>query len=513
MKTTLALVVSFFMTHPAALGQQLVHQYNPDADNNGWIGVFDLIELLSSYETPWPPVVNFVDCGDDLLYNNHVYATLEINGRCWLSENLQTITYRNGDSLLFTSDYGHPWTSSSEGYSTYYLNDSTTFSQYGRLYNWYAVNDPRGLCPSGWIVPGKSDWLNIASTPQADGGSLKSTFGWNPSSVSSTAAAGFEAWPAGRKNSTWWSGFSGLGEEAVFWTSKVFDSEHAEAARLVYYSSELDLIAYDMNAGFSVRCVLGGERSGCTQSNYLEFDPLANSNDGSCITIRVAGCTNTQATNYDEAANFDDGSCDVANSPCDGYAAIFYDSHSYPIVEVGDQCWFKENLRSESLNNGLSLPFTQDYGSWSQWTSPGYSAFPNLAASQEFGFLYNWYFAASPQACPIGWHVPEDYDFEILLSVAGGAEIAGGSLKSTTYHWNQPNIGATNSTGYAALPCGMISHCYWCGGSQLGDEAHFWTVTHDGQTGSHVFIQKSSSQVFNSPSPFNSGFSIRCVKN
>lgn len=493
-------------------GQQEDFEYNPDVDNDGWIGVSDLTGLLAKYDSPWPPLVDFNDCGDAIEYNGYVYSTVEINGRCWFAENLQTDRYRNGDPLLFSTDYGHPWTSTTEGYQTYYQNDSVEYADLGRLYNWYAVNDTRGLCPSGWIVPDMNEWKNIGPTPQSAGGDLKSSQYWNPPNTGFSDVGLLNAFPSGRKRSSWWSGFSGHGLEAVFWTPNFYDDDHAFAYRLTYYSPELDLTAIDKNAGMSVRCVLNEDFTGCTSEEYLEYNAVANVDDGSCLTLKIEGCMNELAQNYNEVANVDDGSCEILDSPCNGYQTITFDSFEYSLVEIGSQCWFKENLRSESNNTGLSLPFTTDFGAWTQWSSSGYSVMPDLTASQDYGFLYNWYSAGSGEVCPSGWRVPQKSDFDLLLETAGGAENAGGALKATSNLWLQPNIGATDAYGFSALPAGKIRDCWWCGGTELGSKAHFWTSTADTVSAVEFSLSHDSISIQEDNSSFNLGLSVRCIR-
>ena len=80
---------------------------------------------------------------------------------------------------------------------------------------------------------------------------------------------------------------------------------------------------------------------GCTDPAYVEYNASANTDDGSCSTSVVEGCTDPADVNYNAAANTDDGGC--ASNPC---GSIEFDGYTYSLVEIGDQCWFAENLRT-----------------------------------------------------------------------------------------------------------------------------------------------------------------------
>lgn len=141
-------------------------------------------------------------------------------GQTWTSKNLNTTRYRNGDvipAVVYNSD----WASLTTGAWCWYNNDSVMYSKYGRLYNWYAVNDPRGLAPAGWHVPSDAEWKklaicvdNSADTSQSynistsAGGAMKSDVisDW-ANDVGSTNNSGFTGLPGGRRFSNGDSGF------------------------------------------------------------------------------------------------------------------------------------------------------------------------------------------------------------------------------------------------------------------------------------------------------------------
>jgi len=209
---------------------------------------------------------------------------------------------------------------------------------------------------------------------------------------------------------------------------------------------------------------------GCTDTAYLEYNAAANTDDGSCITPVVEGCTDPADVNYDAAANTDDGSCASACTD------VEMNGHTYAVVEIDDQCWFAENLRTTVYGNGDVIPAGLTDGAWTSTTAgatavygegssgcQGYS--PVIDACDEaqslaaYGRLYNWYAVDDARGlCPAGWHVPTDGEWtelEDYITSQGFAGTEGTALKSTTGWSNNGN--GTNDFGFSALPGGLRS--------------------------------------------------------
>jgi uncharacterized protein (TIGR02145 family) len=127
-----------------------------------------------------------------------------------------------------------------------------------------------------------------------------------------------------------------------------------------------------------------------------------------------------------------------------------------------------EDLRTSHYNDGTPIPYIPDKKKWANLKSGAYcwNCWFNDDESDNpgYGALYNWY-ALTDKLCPVGWHVSTDKDWETLVNYCGGWELAGGKLKEAgTTHWNAPNIGATNETGFTALPSlgDGTSTGWWC---------------------------------------------------
>ena len=139
------------------------------------------------------------------------------------------------------------------------------------------------------------------------------------------------------------------------------------------------------------------------------------------------------------------------------------DGNVYNTVTIGAQCWIQENLKATHYNDGSSIPLVTDDLSWSNLTTPGYCWYNNDETTYKNtnGAIYNWYVAdassnGNKNVCPSGWHVPTDNEWSVLVAFLGGEIIAGGKLKEAgTIHWDAPNTGATNETGFTALPFGI----------------------------------------------------------
>lgn len=156
----------------------------------------------------------------------------------------------------------------------------------------------------------------------------------------------------------------------------------------------------------------------------------------------------------------------IESSPGPG---ITYGGYTYPTVILGNgQEWMAENLRTTQYNNGTDIPLVTDQQQWSSnfdliTTNPMMCWYNNDEAANtanNVGALYNW-FAVSPlyngnrNVCPVGWHVPTNAEWTLLTDYLGGEFVAGGKMKSTgTQYWLSPNAGATNESGFSALPAG-----------------------------------------------------------
>jgi uncharacterized protein (TIGR02145 family) len=191
-----------------------------------------------------------------------------IGNVAWSNSNLSVTRYRNGDLIPQVTN-GAQWASLTTGAWCWYDNDSARYAAtYGRLYNWYAVNDPRGLAPQGWRIPSLGDWNKmikyldsnadttcINCTPSlVAGGMLKSTEDWYPPNTGATNSSLFNGKPGGTRASNG-TAFLGFGYSGQWWTTTTFGPVGALRVLLYNSNSHISIANYDKPNGFSVRVV------------------------------------------------------------------------------------------------------------------------------------------------------------------------------------------------------------------------------------------------------------------
>jgi uncharacterized protein (TIGR02145 family) len=193
--------------------------------------------------------------------------------------------------------------------------------------------------------------------------------------------------------------------------------------------------------------------------------------------------------------------------------------NSYAVVTIGTQTWMAENLRSTLYCNGDPIPQISNVDNWNTATTPGYTTYnSSLYNDTIFGKLYNWFAMSDARnICPCGWHVPTDQEFTTLTDFLGTEGVAGGKMKSTgilqdeTGLWDTANFGATNESGFTALPGGgrtsggAYANLYQSAWFGVGDEyspTQFWR---------RVLINFSSGVTRDTVNK-KTGTSVRCVQ-
>jgi len=191
---------------------------------------------------------------------------------------------------------------------------------------------------------------------------------------------------------------------------------------------------------------------------------------------------------------------------------------------ICDQTWMVKNLDVDQYRNGDPIPQVTDPAAWAALTTGAWCYYFNDPANgATYGKLYNWYAVNDPRGlAPAGWHVPTLDEWETLVSCLGGEFIAGGKLKEIgTTHWLDPNTGATNETGFTALPGNIrqITGAFSPSTSTpfLGVFGDWWTTSEYNFNGliyaSHKYIVNFSGSVQNAADDKGYGFSVRCVRN
>jgi uncharacterized protein (TIGR02145 family) len=222
-----------------------------------------------------------------------------------------------------------------------------------------------------------------------------------------------------------------------------------------------------------------------------------------------AYATNSVGTSYGSVVSFKTKLKEIV------YGSIIcdIDGNTYKTVVIGTQTWMAENLKTTKYNDGTAIPLVTDKTEWNNLTTPGYCWYNNDEATNKatYGALYNWYTVNTGKLCPTGWHVPTQAEWTTLTDYLGGEGIAGGKLKETgSTHWDSPNTGATNETGFTALPGGFRT--LGDGFIAIGFSGCWWTST---MTGSfnvwYRYMFNDISDVYYGGLAKGNGLSIRCL--
>ncbi len=215
-----------------------------------------------------------------------------------------------------------------------------------------------------------------------------------------------------------------------------------------------------------------------------------------------------------------------------------YDGNIYNTINIGDQVWMRENLKATHYSDGTAIPLVEDSATWDNlvYSDKAYCFYDNDTVKRAtYGNLYTWAAAmnGAPSSdsipggiqgvCPTGWHLPSDAEWKELEMYLGmslsDADLTdwrgtdeGGKLKETgTEHWISPNTGATNSTGFTALPGGIRrenSEFF-----DMGGGSDFWSSAEsDSDHAWYRLLGYGSSGVNRNSYYKNGGFSVRCVK-
>ena len=190
-------------------------------------------------------------------FDGNIYHTVVIGKQTWLVEDLRVTHYRNGDVIPNVADSAQ-WTSLTTGAFCNYNNDSVISNVYGKLYNWYAVNDRRGLAPKGWHIPTDKEWatlIDFLGGESVAGGKLKENGlkHWGSPNTGATNQYGFTALPAGIRGISGAFGFNTY--DGNWWSSTESDAENAWSRGIDYARMDVLFYAGTKRNGLSVRCI------------------------------------------------------------------------------------------------------------------------------------------------------------------------------------------------------------------------------------------------------------------
>jgi len=485
-----------------------------------------------------------------VMHEGIVYHTVMIGTQCWLRENLDVGTMVAGGT-------GQTDNATIEMYC--YDDDTANCATYGGLYQWdeamqYAANEgPQGLCPSGWHVPTYTEFQTLNSAVGGNGNMLKE-IGQGADMGAGTNTSGFSALLAGAYASG--SGFSNLSLGGYFWSSTGFTETGALKLSVNWGTSSISLSSYARGFAMSVRCLKGaapdapshptpdsGEKNVWTSTTLgwscadPDGDPLTYdvyfgtdnppatmvSSDQTDTSLARIGLTS--GTTYYWRVVAKDGGIAIpgpvwnftiqsgGGEPCAGVPTIYYEGKTYHTVQIGTQCWLRENLDVGTRVAGVNQQY--DNGIIEK-----YCYHDNPSNCTIYGGLYQWNEAVQYHLnqgvqgiCPPGWHIPTMPDFQTLYGTVGGD---GNALKEI-------GVGAgagagTNTSGFSALLGGIrygvsVYDVVW---EWIDYNGFFWT-THRHIPGNAdpliLYDDRPLIDMSYNYGDVRHGFSVRCIMN
>lgn len=568
--------------------------------------------------------LNKITFKESLLQN---FETVTIGSQVWMLKNLDVDHYRNGDTIIQFIKI-EDWSDIFIGGWSYFNNDPENGKIYGKLYNFWAVDDKRNLAPAGWHIPSEDEWAQLEiflGVPAEDvykmgdhgtieGGALKSTGTiengdglWYSPNVDANNSSGFSALPAGIREEQ--NDFTGLGYKAMFWSSKqYFEWELGSLSGKVrkYIGSN------DRNC-YSVRCIkdlpptinsinlataqigdtiiISGSDFGPFQgTGFVSFNevkakdylswakdlikvkvPLGAQTGKVIVTVyeergnefdliilpdtmvikniepaaffydevvnikgRLFG--NLQGANYVMFNNEIVSNCTfwsdtliqviVPKSTQNGNLAVVINgvkSNEIPykvfgefgIIQIGEQTWQTQNIDVDHYQNGDPIPEVTDSLQWKNLKTGAWCYYNNNTENGKiYGKLYNYYAINDPRGfAPQGWHIPSKAEWQTLVKFLGGDKVAGGKMKKTgTTYWQEPNVDATNISGFSALPGGYL-FSYGSRFIALNLEACFWSSTEYNTNNSWFYtIENQKGHILENYILKTNALSVRLIK-
>ena len=221
---------------------------------DGTQGLGKVLTSDASGKGSWQTMATSSSSSSDSIGVNEV---VWIGCNAWMTKNLNVSTYRDGTTIPQVNNAAM-WDTLTTGAWCYYANNSANGVVYGKLYNWYAVNDPRGLAPEGWHIPSDFEWTTLINTlggSNTAGGPMKAmgTTDWNAPNLGATNLCNFTAKPGGQRNGA--GSFSNEGNYGYWWSISPASSTSAWSRNINYNDMQVAGAATDYQFGYSVRCV------------------------------------------------------------------------------------------------------------------------------------------------------------------------------------------------------------------------------------------------------------------
>jgi uncharacterized protein (TIGR02145 family) len=525
---------------------------------------------FTTMQPPWQCGDSMVDLRD-----GQAYSTIQINAQCWMAENLNIGTMVSGATNMTNNGVVEKYcydndTANCDTYGGLYqwnemMEYSTTPGVQGICpAGWHLPTEFE------WTMI-----INFLGGESIAGGMMKEAdfAHWSPPNTDATNISGFTGLPGGGAYN--FNEFSGINTSGRWWSStkdilnnkmdfyNLFTMTMIYNFHLGYNSANISRSSYPNDIGLSVRCLndetapgfpsattsyifnisdssATGGGSVTTQGNSpvtargicwstSQYPTISDNHtvDGSgtgTFTSLISGlnadttyyvrtyATNSTCTGYGNIVSFVAQENGGGGEPCPETPTVTYEGQVYNTVQIGSQCWFRENLNVGVMINGSNN--SSNNGQTEKYCYNNEPDFCNI-----YGGLYRWdemmnytTFQGAQGICPTGWHIPSIAEWTALFEYLGGDTIAGGKMKEAGFtHWLSPNTGATNESGFTGLPGGFFNSYFYY---NAGSSGLYWSSNAVSSIyGTSFKLLKNSNGIsqYNSFN-FKESNSVRCIK-
>ncbi len=481
----------------------------------------------------WGPVTGEFAGGSSQVTDDdgNVYSTVQSGSQTWTTLNLNVGTRIDGTATPSDDSVIEKWClNDSEDSCTKY----GALYAWDEMMEYLAFQGGRGLCPSGWHVPSDEEWCLIEKSH--DPSITCESTGWRGTDggtiMKAGGSSGFDAMLGGYRKAD--GSFHPAGGNGFYWTSTK-NGGTAWSRGFDMVQPGISREASNKDLGFSVRCVRDvQDKPGVVTGTGQNITPVAADVTGEITSLGYAsvtryghvwsltpnptvhfnltdlGATDTVKTFTSSLSNLESATTyyvrayaenseglaygdqvtfttAAGDGPCPNMPALVYQGVEYPTILVGGQCWLQKNL-----NVGTHLNSTVAQSN--NGTVEKYCYDDVAANCDTYGGIYSWYevmnYTTTEGArgiCPPGWHIPTDSEWCTLENFVADVSIpcgindhgdrgiyVGGRLKEAGYeHWNSPNLGGNNQTGFTGLPGGWFNSNF----SGLGEFVMYWSST------------------------------------
>jgi uncharacterized protein (TIGR02145 family) len=353
-----------------------------------------------------------------------IASEVKIGEQIWTTKNLNTDKFRNGDKILFATNMGE-WKKFGESSTPawcYYDFNELNGTKFGKLYNYFAVVDPRGIADEGWHIPSDAEWTQLEDYIGNNFTSYGRPVGKdNAGRQMKISGTGND--PVGNGNYNW-SNFYGLPGGSLDFLFRFSGINH----EAFWWGSNEGEFGYDGYPYTEAKC------------RWLNWTNDNNSLMNPPLTTRTSGLS-IRLVKGEKKQKIETG-----------------DSSGTGQVKIGNQIWMKKNLYVDTFRNGDKILESKNWVEWENANKTKTPTFIKSGKPNKYGFLYNWYAVTEPRGlAPMGWHIPSINDWKVLSNSLGGDYESGSKLRIDNGAWRDIQSPKNeNQSGFCAYPAGYM---------------------------------------------------------